>query len=79
MSIIDRSWVPVACPSCGIENDCRIQQMRFQEVIICRGCHATIHLHDEHVSMERADRKLDRAFEDLKKTLTQSFDISFEL
>lgn len=67
--MIGRSWVSCACPSCGIENDCQVQQFTLGERILCRGCHEPIRLVDTDASTATAQRQLGYALDELQETL----------
>lgn len=65
---IDGMWFVFPCPVCGLENDCRIQDVILGEFVLCRGCHQTIQLVDHQASTFLAERRIDNALQDLNRT-----------
>ena len=58
-SAIDAAWITFPCPTCGLENDCRIQQVTLGERVHCRGCHESIQLVDKDASTVIAKRQIE--------------------
>lgn len=67
--MFDYVWIEAPCPDCGFVNNIMFRQARLEERIICTGCHKTLHLTDEHVSVERGQREVNKAIERLKSNL----------
>jgi len=54
--------IPFSCPQCNFENIVTIGQIRQQEIIICSGCHADIHLVDKDGDFGNFKQSMDSAF-----------------
>ena len=69
--MINYSWIEAPCPDCGFVNNVMFRQIRLEEKIICTGCHRTILLTDEHVSVEKSEREINKAIEKFKSQLKE--------
>jgi phage FluMu protein Com len=67
--MFDYSWIEAPCPDCGFINNVMFRQIRLEERTTCTGCHKIVQLTDEHVSVERSQREINRAIEKLKSQL----------
>ena len=70
---IYQAWISFPCPSCELENDCRIQQVGMGENVLCRGCHLTIRLVDNDVSTAQAKKQISNAIDDLVDAFNKIF------
>jgi len=69
MSIFDRHFIPVNCPSCNYPVDVQFLSLRLEEVIFCPCCKASIRLHDETASAFGADKEISNALTSLSDSL----------
>ncbi len=61
-SLLERAEVEIPCPSCALETAANLGEVRRGETIICRGCHANIHLTDGLADVQRAEARLASVF-----------------
>jgi hypothetical protein len=57
---LDAHWIEVPCPSCRLETWTRLGEIKRGEYIICRGCHANIHLIDHLGQVKGFTQSLER-------------------
>jgi len=57
---LDRLPLEVPCPVCQLTTPITYGAVRLGDVVICRGCHANIHLKDELGSHHRWKRTFER-------------------
>lgn len=77
---LDRVSLDVPCPQCRFQNDIIYRQARLRDVLICRGCKANIRLDDHMNQCRKARQELNRAIEELERTLaslSKTFTIKF--
>lgn len=66
---LDKHTIEFPCPKCGFYNPAFLRQVRFRDVIICRGCKCNIRLDDHMNEYDRARRRMQRSIEQLGNTL----------
>lgn len=64
--MLDRYNVEFACPGCGFYNMAFLRQVRLHDVVMCRGCKASIQLEDYMGELRKAEQRLRRAIEDVE-------------
>ena len=62
--------VEVECPRCSFYVPIWVKQAKLGDIVICRGCKANIRLDDHMNSVRKAVRSVQRAMDDLRKTLS---------
>lgn len=67
--ILDDTSVHPPCPECGIDNTVRLQDVRLQRRVLCRGCHKTIQLVDDNISTHLATQHLGDMIDEMEATL----------
>jgi hypothetical protein len=55
---LDGISIDIPCPGCGFCERATMKQIRLQDVIICGGCKANIHLSDHMPKLGRPGGKL---------------------
>lgn len=55
---LDKRSIDVPCEACGLETPVTLGAIRLGDVIVCRGCHANIRLHDHLGALQRFERRL---------------------
>ena len=63
---LDRERIYIHCPRCNFWARPFLRQVRHRETIVCGGCKANIRLDDHLGSFHKAQRQLNKAFEELK-------------
>lgn len=63
---LDRHWVDVPCPVCELTTPATMGAVRCGDVIVCRGCHANVRLHDQMASFHRFKRRFARMLKSLE-------------
>ena len=66
---LDYCTVDVECPDCDFTSTVTFRESRLQDVIICRGCKANIHLVDHMGTVAIATRNIERALDDITRTI----------
>ena len=69
MISLDRHRIYITCERCNFPARPFLRQIRHGETIVCGGCKANIHLVDHLGSFRKAQRRINRAMEDLMKSL----------
>lgn len=64
----DRQSFSFPCPKCEFENDAEVGQVIRGDTVICRGCHADIHLQDENGQFAQARDEFNGFFDSMKKS-----------
>lgn len=67
---LGRHQVEIPCPRCRLHTWIAINDVLNHNVLICRGCHATLLLNDNLGSLHRSVRSLDSAFNSLLQRLS---------
>ena len=67
---LDNYEVEIQCPKCEFYNPIYLKQARLRDVIICRGCKCNIQLNDQMNETKKSIRSINRAMNELEKTLT---------
>lgn len=62
----DKFRMEVPCPICLLETATTFGEVRRQEIIICRGCHANIHLEDHLGDFHRVRSRLKSLFKSME-------------
>lgn len=64
------SWeVGIPCPKCGAQNKVSLGQIEREETIQCLNCGVKINLKDKDGGVRRGTRDIQRALDDLNRTL----------
>ena len=66
---IDSLEVDIPCPECGAQNRVSLGQIEREEIIQCLNCGTKIKLKDKDGSVRRGTRDIQRALDDLDRTL----------
>ena len=66
---IDRQRIYIRCPRCTFYARPFLRQVRHGETVICGGCKSNIRLEDHLGSYLKAQRKLQRALDELTSSL----------
>lgn len=66
---VDTWEVSLTCPKCKAENKVILAQIKREETIQCAGCGTKIKLIDKDKSFQRGTDKLQRALDDLERTV----------
>jgi len=66
---LERAQVQLNCPKCGVTNSVTLGQIRQQATIFCSGCGVRINLKDKNGSMARGLDDINRALDDLERTI----------
>ncbi len=66
---LDRAEFNISCPRCRFENSVFYRQARLRDVVICRGCKATIRLDDHMNECLKVRQKINQTFSDLERAL----------
>ena len=69
MGIFDGTYVNVNCPNCNFELDVELTAVSLEETIFCPCCKIIIQLRDENASTHRAERNIDSALTDFRRSL----------
>jgi hypothetical protein len=67
--MLDRTGLEAPCPLCGFYNGFSFRQARLQDVIICRGCKATVRLDDHMGECRKAARRVEESISRLARSL----------
>lgn len=72
MSIrIDSLEVDISCPECKAQNKVSLGQIEREETIQCSNCGIAINLRDKDGSVRKGTRDIQRALDDLDRTLSR--------
>jgi hypothetical protein len=66
---LDPVEIDIECPRCSFYNVATIQQIRLNDVLICRGCKSNLQLIDHMASVTNARKRIMKAIGDLGKSL----------
>jgi hypothetical protein len=66
---LDRNRIYIKCPRCNFWARPFLRQVRHRETIVCGGCKANLRLEDHLGSFRKAQRKVNKALENLKAQL----------
>lgn len=70
MSYLDEAWVTVPCPFCGFGVEIQVVQLSLGAYVLCPGCHETVRLRDPEASVHRANQKVGRMIQAIKRGLS---------
>jgi hypothetical protein len=73
---LDRVSIDIPCPGCGFFERATIRQIRLQDIIICGGCKANIHLRDQMAEVGKARRRIARQLNELASILAKPINIT---
>jgi hypothetical protein len=64
MIVLSMDNVPIEaiCPVCDFFNEVNLKQVRLRDVVICRGCKASIQLEDYMNECRKAERVVKETF-----------------
>ena len=68
---LDKASIEIECPRCGFFGHIFFRQARLRDVVICRGCKASIRLDDNMNECRKARAALAEAIADLERSLAQ--------
>ena len=68
---IDSLEVDIPCPQCEAQNKVSLGQIEREETIQCSNCGVAINLRDKDGSVRRGTRDIQRALDDLDRTLSR--------
>lgn len=66
---VDTWEVSLTCPKCKTQNKVSLAQIKREETIQCVGCGTPIKLKDKDKSLQMGTEKLQRALDDLERTI----------
>lgn len=66
---LDRFEFEVMCPQCSFATKILYRDARLRDVLICRGCKASIQLDDGMNECRKAKRQINAAIQELEDTL----------
>jgi len=66
---VDTWEVALTCPKCKAKNKVTMAQVKREETVQCVGCGTKIKLIDEGKSFKQGTEKLQRALDDLERTV----------
>jgi peptide subunit release factor 1 (eRF1) len=61
--------VELECPACQYAIEVLLKQVMAEEIVLCPGCYAEIHLVDEGGSTRKAQGALEEALSELERQL----------
>lgn len=67
---LDRVTIEIECPQCGFFGHIDFKQARLRDVVICRGCKASIRLDDNMNECRKARSALSAAIAELERSLS---------
>lgn len=79
MREFSKTLIPVKCIYCDFENQVSIEQIKTEKVVICRGCRSNIVLKDYLKSVQKAERDLKKAVNDIEEALQKGFNFEIKL
>lgn len=72
---LDRHQIEFPCPRCGFYNPAFLRQVKRRGMIICRGCKGNIRLDDYMNQYRKAEREMNAALMQLKRTFSRKLEI----
>lgn len=66
---IDKMQVDINCPKCDFINEVLLEQVRLQDIIICRGCKRNIQLIDSYNTFRKTKKRIEKKISKLKSIL----------
>jgi|GEM_PF-962364 hypothetical protein len=79
MSILDKAQISVICRRCEFENQVLIERIIAEKTIICRGCRSSISLVDHLKSVQKTEKDLTEALNNIRETLKKAFNFEIKL
>jgi len=76
---LDRIRIELRCPQCGFYEPVTLKQVRLGDVVICRGCKASISLIDHMHEIANARQRLQAALRSFRELAGNPLKITLRL